>query len=73
MNIKISVFANVIFHINVKRQTVCFVYVNPGYRPSESDCVCVVLRPSMKQNGQPAWVMVESSDAGRQFNDSPHP
>lgn len=36
-------------------------------------CVSAVRAPSEKQNGQPGGVMVESGDAGRQFNDSPHP
>ncbi len=67
----------------MRRHTVCFVYVNPGRWPSESICVCscVCVRarvcvdrgPGEKQNEQPGSVMVESGDAGRQFNDSPHP
>ena len=36
-------------------------------------CVCVCMLPSDKQNGQQGRVMVDSDDAGRQFNDSPHP
>lgn len=49
--------------------------VDPRVSVRARVCVCVsaVQGPGERQNKQAGWVMVECGDAGRQFNDTPHP